>query len=40
VDPALGQAPADASHLPLGAGAAQAAARLGAGVSVRLVELR
>jgi len=40
VDPALGQAPADASHLPLGAGAAQAAARLAAGVSVRLVELR
>ncbi len=40
VDPALGQAPADAGHLPLGAGAGQAAARLSGGVRVALVELR
>lgn len=40
VDPGLGQAPADASHVPLGAGSAQAAARLTAGVQLRVVELR
>lgn len=40
VDPALGQAPADASHLPLGNGAGEAAARLAAGVRVALVDLR
>lgn len=40
VDPALGQAPADASHLPLGGGAGEAAARLAAGIRVGLVDLR
>ncbi len=40
VDPALGQAPADASHLPLGSSAAEAAARLSRGVQIAVVELR
>ena len=40
VDPALGTAPADASHLPLGSGAGEAAARLASGVKVSLVSLR
>lgn len=40
VDPALGQAPADASHLALGSGAGEAAARLASGIRVRLVRLR
>ncbi len=40
VDPGLGQAPADASHVPLGGSAAEAAARLTSGASVRIVELR
>lgn len=40
VDPALGQAPADASHLALGASAAEAAARLSSGVQVSVLELR
>ncbi|MEM6925349.1 MAG: transglutaminase-like domain-containing protein [Myxococcota bacterium] len=40
VDPALGQAPADASHVPLGSSAAEAAARLSRGVRIAVVELR
>ncbi|MEN0060865.1 MAG: transglutaminase domain-containing protein [Myxococcota bacterium] len=40
VDPALGQAPADASHLPLGSSASEAAARLSRGVQIAVVELR
>lgn len=40
VDPALGQAPADASHVPLGTSAAEAAARLSRGVQIAVVELR
>jgi transglutaminase-like putative cysteine protease len=40
VDPALGQAPADASHVPLGYSAAEAAARLSRGVQIAVFELR
>lgn len=40
VDPALGQAPADASHVPLGYSAAEAAARLSRGVQIAVIELR
>ncbi|HHO53709.1 MAG TPA: hypothetical protein ENK18_23260 [Deltaproteobacteria bacterium] len=40
VDPGLGQAPADASHLALGSSAAEAAARMSSGVRVTVLELR